>query len=273
MSAPIADLPYTPQLHGWIQDESTGVHERLVLHGISGLQYQHSHSSHPRSNNLRSTGSGGSSMTPALIYQSNASNGTPSLYSSTLYTDASTAEESVSTDLVDQGLLASYRPLEEVDGVLVLSVSEVLTPEFRCVLWFLNCPYLSRDREEWETHCLRHFHGEDPPRSVICPLCDWKRSCNTGMEAWNLKIAHIADEHFIYGQNLNASRPDFHLYNHLWQKRIIDDQDLKELKSGNHNLRREINNYVTTNGRGSRRERESGRQRLQHVGQSRPRHP
>lgn len=95
-----------------------------------------------------------------------------------------------------------------------------------------------------------------------------------GSEAWAQKMAHLADEHFAFGQGLSASRPDFHLFQHLWQKRLIGDEDLKELKGGNHNLTRAPERFVRTHGRGSRREREGmaeGRQRLQHVPQRRVR--
>lgn len=101
---------------------------------------------------------------------SNASIGTPSLYSSTLINGASTVESSVSTSLANH--LAGFPTLDEVDGVLVQPQSEVRTPEYGCVFWFLNCPYLSWDKEEWAMHCLSHFRGKAPlvPCNVRCAI-------------------------------------------------------------------------------------------------------
>lgn len=49
------------------------------------------------------------------------------------------------------------------------------------------------------------------------------------------------------------SRPDFHLFSHLWKKRLISDQDLKELKGGHHYLTRPpFDHTVTPDPKGSR---------------------
>jgi hypothetical protein len=79
-------------------------------------------------------------------------------------------------------------------------------------------------------------------------------------------MRHVAGHHLV-GTGLRASRPDFHLFQHLWQKRLIDDQDLKELKGGNHNLVRPPENFTVTgrmDGRGRGLAR--GVRRQQHVG-------
>ena len=76
-------------------------------------------------------------------------------------------------------------------------------------------------------------------------------------------MEHIAGRHMMLGETLRTSRPDFHLFQHLWQKRLMDDHDLKELKGGNHNLTGVPINFVTTHGR---RDRDGRRQRTQHVG-------
>ncbi|KAJ4994482.1 hypothetical protein SVAN01_00311 [Stagonosporopsis vannaccii] len=275
MDMPALNVPYTPQISEWIEHSPGNVHDRLVQYGLAGLQpplsYSSSSSSHPHSTNPRSVGSG-SSMTPALLHHPPASAGTPSLYSSKTHASATTASSSVSTGLVDHGLLASYPLLSEDNGVLVQPLLHTETPVLRCVFWFLDCGFLCHDREQWETHTLSHFRGEAPPRSVVCPLCDWEASRDDALGAWRLKMAHLADHHFAFGHTLSTSRPDFHLFHHLWQKRLIDDEDLKELKGGNHNLARPPGTFVRTNGRGPRRERERNarRQRLQHVPQGQP---
>lgn len=62
-------------------------------------------------------------------------------------------------------------------------------------------------------------------------------------------MEHISQVHTAVGETLKTSRPDFHLFQHLWQKKLISDSDFKELKGGNHNLTRMPNIFVTTNGR------------------------
>src|SRR5690242_10640989 len=264
MNIPSLNIPYTPQINGWIEHSPGNVHDRLVQYALAGLQAPpSSHSAQPpRSTNPRSTRSG-SSMTPALLHQSPASPGTPpSLCSGTAATTASTASSSsISTTLIDHGLLASYPVLDDIDGVLVHPQLTTPSPLYRCIFWFLDCGYLSRNRQEWETHSRAHLRGADPPRSVTCPLCDWAASCDAGppAAAWHAKMAHLAESHFAFGQGLSTARPDFHLFQHLWQKRLIGDEDLKALKGGNYGLggrRPPLGNFVRTNGRGPRRERE-----------------
>jgi hypothetical protein len=159
--------------------------------------------------------------------------------------------------------------LEDVDGngLLEHRPPAPSRPVFECAFWFLSCSYISHDPEEWMMHCLSHFRGEEPPRRVTCPLCSdfVVAGAEDGWSAWNARMRHVAGHH-LRGTSLRASRPDFHLFQHLWQKRLIDDQDLKELKGGNHNLTRPPENFTVTNGR---RARVSGRGgRRQHVGRN-----
>jgi hypothetical protein len=107
---------------------------------------------------------------------------------------------------------------------------EEQTTVYHCLFWFLSCSYSSYDRSDWESHCRDHFLGEEPPRSVQCSLCDWTMTCDDGNVAWGFQAQHVADNHFKFGQGFHEARPDFHLFHYLWQKRLINDQDLKELK-------------------------------------------
>ncbi|KZM19199.1 hypothetical protein ST47_g9663 [Ascochyta rabiei] len=269
-------VPYTSLMHDWVQGSPQHFQDRLVLIGSPDGDYNPSHSHLPATPYLYPPSIHSSSSMAPMRRQpcaSTASNHPPSLTSCHTRTDTST-DSSVCTGVADQ--ILGFSLLEEVGGVLVQPFSEVEAPVYECVFWFLNCHYLTQDRNEWKTHCLSHFHGEDPPRSVMCPLCGWETSRSHGSEAWGLRMHHLADGHFAFGQNLRTSRPDFHLFHHLWQKRLIGDQDLKELKGGNHNLTHAPSNFVTTQGRGPLRERNGrgvGRQRLQHVpeGQTRRR--
>ncbi|KAF2262404.1 hypothetical protein CC78DRAFT_534898 [Lojkania enalia] len=246
-----------PQISEWLQSPTRDIHARLVHLSQSPDEGPSSSSYNPSPPHPRSQRSN-SSMAPACIHQSStASQHPPSLYN---YSEATPTETSVSTGLASH--LSGVPLLEEVNGVLERRPNQIRTPAFECSFWFLNCSYISFDREEWKTHCLSHFRGEEPPKSVQCPLCeDFRYVCDNGWTSWNCRMEHIAHHH-LQGTTLRASRPDFHLFQHLWQKRLIDDQDLKELKGGNHNLTHTPNNFTITHGRrGSDR-----RQRQQHIG-------
>ncbi|KAF2629773.1 hypothetical protein BU25DRAFT_274017 [Macroventuria anomochaeta] len=258
-------VPFIRPIQDWEQDSSIDFQGRLVQIGYAALELEAPHSyssSSPYGYPLSILSS--SSMAP-IVHQSHASNASdypPSLHS--CHTQSNTiTDSSISTSLADQ--CAGKPLLDEVDGVLMQQLAEANTPEYECVFWFLNCSYVSRIESEWNTHCLSHFRGKNPPRAVQCPLCAWQTICNEGPEAWNLKMEHLASTHLAYGWNLRAARPDFDLFQYLWQQRLIGDQDLKELKGGNHNLTHPPENFVETNGRGSHRQRNSGLQGLQHI--------
>jgi hypothetical protein len=201
-----------------------------------------------------------SSMVRACVHQPyNASQHPPSLPH---YDEAVPNEASISTGLA--GRFSDVPLLEEdSNGVLVRVPDSIGQPVFECAFWFLSCSYSSTDTEEWRTHCLSHFRGEEPPKSVQCPLCDdFKLTHENGWVAWDHRQDHVASHHLI-GHKLRTSRPDLHLFQHLWQKRLIDDQDLKELKHGKHNLSRPPNSFAITV---RRCRHESRRRRHQHVG-------
>jgi len=247
-------------IESWVRDSASDIHARLA-----GVVHFESNASDPESNTPSSpvqcshARSVASSMAPALIHQSAPSAHPPSLRS--CYTEATPTETSISTGIAS--LFTGVPLLEENNGVLELPSSEQIhTPMYECAFWFLNCGYISQLREEWLTHCESHFRGEEPPTSVQCPLCEWAVLSDDGRASWGARMHHLATEHTMRGQTLRTSRPDFGLFMHLWRKRLIDDQDLKELNGGNHNLERMPGNFVETNGR--RRGREEGRRR-QHV--------
>ncbi|KAL1792318.1 hypothetical protein ACET3X_008825 [Alternaria dauci] len=192
------------------------------------------------------------SMAPTLLHQSlPETHNPPSLRS--CITDATPTESSISTTLASR--FSGVPLLEDNNGVLEVPRAHYTTPLYECAFWFLNCSYVSPHSEEWETHCSSHFRGEEPPTTVQCPLCEWGATCDVGREAWGMRMHHLANEHTMRGQTLRTSRPDFGLFQYLWQRRLIDDADLKELKGGNHNLMRRPGNFVETNGREGRRQR------------------
>lgn len=168
----------------------------------------------------------------------------------------SSSGTSISTGLASRSVRVPL--LEDNHGVLQRPLNHCRVPMYECVFWFLNCSYASANMEEWKEHCLSHFSLEEPPRSVRCPLCDFEFESESGRAAWDVRMDHIAYEHFFYGETLRVSRPDFGLFHHLWRNRLINDQDLKELKGGNHNLTRPPRRYfIRTISRRERNRRRS----------------
>ncbi|KAK7723361.1 hypothetical protein SLS57_004555 [Botryosphaeria dothidea] len=173
---------------------------------------------------------GPSTVASASQYASSSyAGGPPSLdYDGTSY-----AESSVDTELGK--LMSGVRLLEEgPDGVLVRpGGAGVAATVYECTFGFLGCRFFATDDEgAWRTHNLSHFHGHSPPRRVECPLCDFGfQDPRDGYRAWEARMSHLA-AHMRHGQTLATSRPDFNLYRYLWQKRIIDDAEWKELNGG-----------------------------------------
>lgn len=255
-----------PQIGEWLSSPTRDFHSRLVrlshpLPSSDGLHLSSFYGSSPPKSPPSQQSS--SSMAPACVHQpSTASTRPPSLYN---YSEATPTETSISTGLASH--FSGVPLLDDNNGVLVRRENNIQRPVFECCFWFLNCSYLSNNQEEWQIHCLSHFRGEEPPKSVKCPLCDdFKYTSENGWYSWSLRMDHVAYHHSVLGDTLRTSRPDFHLFQHLWQKRIIDDADLKELKGGNHNLTRQPNNFTVTNGRRGRDGRPARGERHQHIG-------
>ncbi|KAL5416703.1 hypothetical protein PMIN06_001799 [Paraphaeosphaeria minitans] len=247
----------------WLQSPDEDIHARLARFSSSLDGLGPSSASIPPCSHSLSVRSTSSSMAPTCVHhQSNASTQAPSLAN---FSEATPTETSISTGQASF-FTGGVPLLEDDNGVLVRPQHTCRTPMYECAFWFLRCSYISNNMEEWHTHCLSHFRGEDPPRSVRCPLCEWEYLGDDGKIAWDRRMDHIAYEHFQRGQTLKTSRPDIGLFHDLWNKRLIDDQDLKELKGGNHNLTRDPHPFSVT-GTGRRdRDRRRQPQRTQHIG-------
>ena len=246
----------------WLQSRNEDIHARLAFLPSVPDGPEPSFTSSPSCSHPRSVRSNTSSMAPTCVhYPSNASAYPPSLYTPCPSEATTPTETSISTGLASQ--FAGVPLLEENNGVLERPLTHCPNPVYECAFWFLSCSFISLDKDEWKTHCLSHFQLESPPSSVHCPLCDFAYYNDDPRMAWDVRMEHIASEHTERGEMLKTSRPDFDLFQYLWCRRLIDDQDLKELKGGNHNLERPPQPYTRTN---NRREHDSRRQRLQHVG-------
>ncbi|KAF2762103.1 hypothetical protein EJ05DRAFT_197174 [Pseudovirgaria hyperparasitica] len=99
-----------------------------------------------------------------------------------------------------------------------------------CVFWFLRCSYASTDLEEWWTHCLAHLRCNTPPKKSLCPICLRVEEFETGEKAWEWRMAHIS-LHLRRNEPLIGSHKDRGLFKFLWNKKLISDQELKDLQT------------------------------------------
>ncbi|KAF2231803.1 hypothetical protein EV356DRAFT_437326, partial [Viridothelium virens] len=146
-------------------------------------------------------------------------------------------DSSVYTD--DAGRVTGYSSaIHEADyeDVLRYDIFQPRAPRFPCCFYFLSCPYWSYNINDWKTHCRSHLHWNLPPSKVQCPYCDalGSQRFTNGAEAWEARMHHIADHH-IRGARVEQARPDFGLFNYLWQVRVISNAQLHELRQ-NHIL-------------------------------------
>jgi hypothetical protein len=253
-------LTSSPQLDDWVRQPDFAA--RLTNLGESSLPGLASPTHISSPTYTRTIKSSQSSMAGGAILHHQPTASAPSLRYSFTTTEATPTETSISTGLAGQ--FPGVPLLEEnAHGILEVPRAALTLPVYECAFWFLSCPYVSTDQAEWETHCLSHFRGEEPPSTSQCPLCDWTYTHDDGRTSWHWRMQHLAFEHTMLGHTLRTSRPDFNLFRFLWNRRLIDDEDLKELNGGNHNLTNVPGSFVETGGR--RRERGGRRHRVQHA--------
>jgi hypothetical protein len=105
----------------------------------------------------------------------------------------------------------------------------------RCHFEFLGCEFKTHQQFEWEDHCLTHFNQVEPPRTMYCIRCDMPRvRYEDGWTAWRHKMNHEMSHR--HEKHNSDPQPDFYLFQHLWQTKLIDDLDLEELLVGSHRL-------------------------------------
>jgi hypothetical protein len=206
------------QTEAWVRSSALDIHARLV-----GVQFR-----------LESELQGDTHRRQKLVKTKHL-DGPPPLPPQHTCTEAIPTELSVSTGLVSHFDAVSLLQAEGVlEGAEVLESPRISSRgplAFECTFWFLSCGFASNEHDEWRHHCLSHFRGEEPPRYVRCPLCnDFEHYGANGWIAWDYRQNHLASHH--RGQTLTTSQPDFHLFQHLWRKRLISDQELKTLSGG-----------------------------------------
>ncbi|EON68019.1 hypothetical protein W97_07166 [Coniosporium apollinis CBS 100218] len=161
--------------------------------------------------------------------------------------------ESSGVSTADASVVQGVRLLElGPDGILEVR-PDARRSVLECPFHFLNCHFRSYDLEHWKTHTMWHFRGQDPPRSIECPLCDtFNYTYPNGFDAWDARMNHQAQHHYA-GHTLATARPEFKLHHYLWQRRIISHAELQELKGASrlrHAQAEAYNAYTVTQGPG-----------------------
>lgn len=122
-----------------------------------------------------------------------------------------------------------------------------------CVFRVLRCPFSASTEQEWKQHCLDHFLLEEPPQSIECSHCRWWRGRNEleAMHVWKcggsgyaspngcemlmagsygkMYMSHIKEHHYARSVPFYSFQTEG-LCRHLYEKNIIDTQELEETK-------------------------------------------
>lgn len=107
----------------------------------------------------------------------------------------------------------------------------MVSEQFQCIFWFLGCREKVEGLQEWDIHCQSHFN-KALPLAVRCPFkCTWTFLAETGEEAWSTRMLHILGRHHGEGVVDNESHPDGALLQHLWRHKMIDNVQLKKLRT------------------------------------------
>lgn len=100
-----------------------------------------------------------------------------------------------------------------------------------CLFHILDCHRTFDDPDQWRTHVYSHFRTHEPPRTARCPLCPGERFSDTSTDkGWDLMLDHVVGAHYLQGQTLAGSRPDFELMQYLYRLRIISVDQFKVMQ-------------------------------------------
>jgi hypothetical protein len=164
---------------------------------------------------------------PAVIHQERR-HGTSMLHSGrdslVALTAGETACSSIRAPTVAGARGTSQQRILEPDHSGALQVPPIRRPpEYQCIFWFLHCNKTFDNEVQWKAHLERHFGGAGPPKSNTCCFCTEKFE-------WKELLRHLKTKHFVLGHRVGHCRLDFELVNYLKNKRIITDQDWKDLQ-------------------------------------------
>ena len=92
-----------------------------------------------------------------------------------------------------------------------------------------NATFRGDDVGQWIQHHVRHHFGERFPARTICWFCDYPESFVAKHKAdrqatWEERMEHIAGHIRSDHHTLFHTRPDFHMLDHLYKHRLVDEQ-------------------------------------------------
>ena len=108
-------------------------------------------------------------------------------------------------------------------------------PLFECPFNYLDCFLGFVDVNEWFCHSLQHFGRHGPPNFSKCGFCDAEFRAVTGMECWRERMAHVELHYYQPRCRLAHARPDFKMFEYLWNKHLIPVEVYKDLLGKSNN--------------------------------------
>jgi hypothetical protein len=137
----------------------------------------------------------------------------------------SNASSAGSADTDFASALDGMRPLESVDGVLQIPVTNHPHADLICLFQILDCEEAFDDVRQWKIHIFSHFRSHPCPVTAACFLCREvfdQTEHDHPARAWNEMLSHVATVHFRgMGQRLATVRTDFCLMRWMYNRGII----------------------------------------------------
>ena len=131
--------------------------------------------------------------------------------------------------------ISNSRLLAEAEGGVLVVDRASAQGNLECPFNLLFCLKTFSNIEDWVKHSVTHFGEVGPPESNRCCFCEAKFNSSSDVHSWAKRMNHIAFHHQL-SCRLAHARPDFELYTYMWNKRLIDDAEYRDIK-GNHQNR------------------------------------
>ena len=128
------------------------------------------------------------------------------------------------------------------DNLLVADRRPHAQPVLQCPFAILGCISDFSVFEDWFWHSVEHFDtglsnpafdGRAvvmPPTKNRCCFCSKTFFDPNGIRSWCARMYHIAFYHHWIGHSLSHARPDFQLFDYLWETHLIDEIMYREIK-------------------------------------------
>ena len=206
--------------------------QELTAHSLLPAHARHHRDPQYRGESSRSIN------TSRLVQNSNDSHGSLPGQTSSVESLTSNSEH---TSIAVRDLDRSLRTLSIGDNNLAqINGPGTQRPALQCPFRLLDCILDYSRFDDWFRHSLTHFqtnhsHRErptpevTPPTNNRCCFCAATFYSPDGMRSWYERMRHVEQHHQI-GHTLAHARPDFQLFDYLWENHLIDEIDYREIK-------------------------------------------